>query len=130
MGTQILFIFCCQLVELFASKNKGGPRRRQVLKKLMISHVWCIITIIMVIYYVYSLQPTSQRRLWSFMVRLLKKLWLLALICTFVCRSIDHDNHTFVVHYDTYNSDATLSLDAVLPLGKYIYRGHTICTVK
>ena len=66
------------------------------------------------------------------MVRLLKKLQLLALIRTFVCRLIDHDNHTFVVHYETYNSDATLSLDAVLPLGKYIYRGHTFCifTVK
>lgn len=31
-------------------------------------------------------------------------------------QSFDHDDHTFVVHYDTYNSDATLSLDAVLPL--------------
>lgn len=38
----------------------------------------------------------------------------------FVCRSIDHDSHTFVVHYDTYNSDATLSLDGILPLGKHV----------
>ena len=33
-------------------------------------------------------------------------------------RSIDHDAHTFVVHYDTYNSDATLHIDGVLPLGE------------
>ena len=61
---------------------------------------------------------------------LLLLLLYFALIRTFLCRSFDHDNHTFVVHYDTYNSDATLSLDAVLPLGKYIYRGHTFCTIK
>lgn len=33
-------------------------------------------------------------------------------------RSIDHDAHTFVVHYNTYNSDATLHIDGVLPLGE------------
>ena len=33
-------------------------------------------------------------------------------------RSIDHDAHMFVVHYDTYNSDATLHIDGVLPLGE------------
>ena len=33
-------------------------------------------------------------------------------------RSIDHDAHTFVVRYDTYNSDATLHIDGVLPLGE------------
>ncbi|XP_078366320.1 zinc finger CCCH-type with G patch domain-containing protein-like [Oculina patagonica] len=31
-------------------------------------------------------------------------------------QSIDHDAHSFVVHYDTYNSDATLGIDEVLPL--------------
>lgn len=36
----------------------------------------------------------------------------------FFSRSIDHDAHTFVVHYDTYNSDATLHIDGVLPLGE------------
>ena len=55
MGTQILFIFCHQLVEFFANKNKGGLMRRQVLKKLckitrlMISDVWFIIIIIIII---------------------------------------------------------------------------------
>lgn len=34
-------------------------------------------------------------------------------------RSIDHEAHTFVVHYDTYNSDATLSITEVLPLGEW-----------
>ena len=54
MGTQILFIFCHQLVELCANKNKGGLMRRQVLKKLckitrlMISDVWFIIIIIII----------------------------------------------------------------------------------
>ncbi|XP_015775085.1 PREDICTED: zinc finger CCCH-type with G patch domain-containing protein-like [Acropora digitifera] len=32
-------------------------------------------------------------------------------------QSIDHDAHTFVVHYNTYNnSDATLGLDGIFPL--------------
>lgn len=31
-------------------------------------------------------------------------------------QSIDHDAHAFVVHYDTYNSVATLHIDGVLPL--------------
>jgi len=31
-------------------------------------------------------------------------------------QSIDHDAHTFVIHYNTYNSDATLGLDEILPL--------------
>ncbi|KAJ7334369.1 hypothetical protein OS493_014680 [Desmophyllum pertusum] len=31
-------------------------------------------------------------------------------------QSIDHDAHTFVIHYDTYNSDATLGIDEILPL--------------
>ena len=66
----------------------------------------------------------------KFPLLLLLLLLYFALIRTFLYRSFDHDDHTFVVHYDTYNSDATLSLDAVLPLGKYIFRGHTFCTIK
>ncbi|XP_068695320.1 zinc finger CCCH-type with G patch domain-containing protein-like [Montipora foliosa] len=31
-------------------------------------------------------------------------------------QSIDQDSHSFVVHYNTYNSDATLGLDGILPL--------------
>ena len=38
--------------------------------------------------------------------------------CSSFSRSIDHDAHMFVVHYDTYNSDATLHIDGVLPLGE------------
>ena len=66
----------------------------------------------------------------KFPLLLLLLLLYFALIRTFLYRSFDHGDHTFVVHYDTYNSDATLSLDAVLPLGKYIFRGHTFCTIK
>lgn len=44
-------------------------------------------------------------------------------------RSVDEDHHQFVVHYDTYNTDATLGLDSIFPLGKLKSRKPTFLGV-
>ena len=45
-------------------------------------------------------------------------LLLLLLLLLQFFRSIDYEAHTFVVHYDTYNSDATVGITEILPLGE------------
>lgn len=44
---------------------------------------------------------------------------MIVVVVILFSRSIDHDAHTFVVHYNTYNSDATLGIDEILPLGEW-----------